>query len=96
MLKENQKAVINFENSIINAYILYILYGQLCIINLASRRVFDMIQQLIVEKTPIISVDEEIMNDNQFAKETDIPTTAYGHTESPEDLLKLFEFPDGI
>lgn len=59
-------------------------------------RVFDMIQQLVVEKAPIISVDEAIMNDNQFAKETDIPTTAYGHTESPEDLLKLFEFPDGI
>ena len=59
-------------------------------------RVFDMIQQLVVEKAPIISVDEEIMSDNHFAKETEIPATAYGQTASPDDLLKLFEFPDGF
>ena len=59
-------------------------------------RVFDMIQQLVVEKAPVISVDEEIMSDNQFAKETEIPATAYGQTASPDDLLKLFEFPEGV
>lgn len=59
-------------------------------------RVFNMIQQFIVEKAPIISVDEEIMSDNQFAKETELPATAYGQTASPDDLLRLFEFPDGV
>ena len=59
-------------------------------------QVFDMIEQLIVEKAPIISVDEEIMSDNQFAKETEIPATAYGQTASPDDLLKLFEFPEDV
>lgn len=59
-------------------------------------RVFDMIQQLAAAKAPIISVDEEIMSDNQFAKETEIPATAYGQTASPDDLLKLFEFPEGV
>ena len=59
-------------------------------------RVFDMIQQLVVEKAPIISVDEEIMSDNPFVKESEIPATAYGQTASPDDLLKLFEFPEGM
>ena len=36
------------------------------------------------------------MSDNQFAKETEIPATAYGQTASPDDLLKLFEFPEGV
>ncbi len=40
--------------------------------------------------------DGEIMSDNQFAKETEIPATAYGQTASPDDLLKLFEFPEDV
>lgn len=59
-------------------------------------KVFDMIQQLIVDKAPILSVDEDIMSENKFAKETVLPVTAYGQTASPDDLLKLFEFPDGV
>ena len=55
-------------------------------------QVFNMIKELIVYKAPIIPVDENIMADNKFAKEINIPTTAYGQTSKPEDLLDVFNF----